>query len=370
MPRMRRSWTTLGVTTVVALLAGAAPAAAKPGDPPVVAVFPDNGTAVPIDPEGVEVRYACPEPYLISGNGDAFSVFGGRDDYGVDFASAPDLGNNGRLLDPNVFDRAGNDPIQDNDIPIGQCRGWHTNEVVPRIVYWQAWRLCLDCPGSYETSEVRSFRLTTSGSALRVAAKWPRRAYAGYPFHVAVTSSGIAAGTAVELQARSGAGWRRFGRVNLGADAGDGPALLARGRHRVRAVVGVGGEEVASAAKTLNVRRAKGWKTSGRHDGVWRDRGIVQFRVGGGGRLISDGRFQLSLLCPTPGMVSPFTTMIADAPLSRARIAPDGSFAWAGVIEDHVTYVHGTIRGNRASGRARLSLGTCTGGGAWKARRG
>jgi hypothetical protein len=365
---MRRARMTLGVTTMVALLVGAAPAAAAPGDPPVTAVFPDDGATVPINPDGIEVRYACPEPYIISGE-PPFAVFGGRDDYGVDFASAPELGNDGRLLQSNVIDRYGDDPIQDNDIPIGQCRGWHTNEIAPRVVYWQAWRLCLKCPGGYETSEVRSMRLTTAGSGLKVSARWPRRAYAGYPFHVDVTSSGIAAGTTVELQARRGARWRRFGRINLGADAGDGPALLGRGRHRVRAVVREGSEEIASATTTLKVRRAKGWTTSRRQDGEWRDGGVTEFRVSGRGRVISGGRFQLSLLCPTPGMVNPFTTMIADAPLKRARIAPDGSFAWAGVIEDHVTYVHGRIRGDRASGRVRLSLGTCTGGGAWKARR-
>jgi hypothetical protein len=365
---MRRSWMTFGVTTVVTLVTGAGPAAAKPGDPPVVAVFPDNGAALPIDPEGVEVRYACPEPYISWGE-PPFATYGGRKDYGVDFASAPDLGNNGRLLDSNVIDRAGNDPIQDNDIPIGQCRGWHTNGIAPGVVYWQAWRICIECPGGYETSEVRSFRLTTAGSSLRVSAKWPRKAYAGYPFNVALSSSGIAAGTAVELQARRGGAWRRIGRINLGADAGDGPAVLGRGRHRVRAVVRAGGEEIASAAKTLRVRRARNWRTSARQDGTWRDRKVTEFRVSGGGRLISGGRFQLSLLCPTPGMINPFTTMIADAPLSRARIAPDGSFAWAGVIDDHVTYVYGRIRGSRASGRARLSLGTCTGGAAWKARR-
>lgn len=366
---MRRSWMTLGITTAVALLVGAAPSAGMPDDPPVTAVLPADGATVPINPAGIEVRYTCPEAYRISGE-PPFAVYGGRKDYGVHFASAPELGNDGRLLESNLIDRAGDDPIQDNDIPLGQCRGYLTHAIAPGVVYWQAWRLCLDCPGGYETSQVRSMRLTTAGSGVRITARWPRAAYAGYPFHVSVTSSGIAAGTAVELQARRGARWRRIASINLGADGGDGPALLARGRHRVRAVVRAGSENVASATTTLRVRRAKDWQTSRRHDGLWRDRGVAQFRVSGGGRVIGDGRFQLSLLCPTPGMVSPFTTMVADAPLSRARIAPDGSFAWAGVIDDHVTYVHGRIRGDRASGGARLSLRTCTGGGAWKARRG
>ena len=297
-----------------------------PATRPSRAVFPANGASVPLNPNGVEVRYTCPEAYIIAGE-PPFATYGGRDDYGVDFASAPALGNNGRLLESNVIDRAGDDPVQDNDIPIGQCRGYLTRATGPGVVYWQAWRLCLACPGSYETAEVRSMRLTTSGSGLRIAAKWPRTAYARYPFHVSVTSSGIRAGTTVELQARRGTRWRKIATITLAADAGDGPAGLARGRHQVRAIVRAGSE-------------------------------------------INNGRFQLSLLCPTPGMVSPFTTIVADAPLSRARIAPDGSFAWAGVISGHATYVHGRIQGNRASGRARLSLRTCSGSGGWTARRG
>jgi hypothetical protein len=359
---------TAGIATTVAVLVGAAPAPAMPDDPPVTAVLPADGATVAINPDGIEVRYTCPEGYRISGE-PPFAVYGGRKDYGVHFASSPELGSDGRLLDSNVIDRAGDDPIQDNDIPLGECRAYHTNGIAPGVVYWQAWRLCLDCPGGYETSQVRSMRLTTAGSGVRLAARWPRTAYAGFPFHVEVTSSGLAAGTAVELQARRRARWRRIGSINLGADAGDGPAALSRGRHRLRATVQIGDEQIASAPTTLTVRRAKGWKTGRRHDGRWRDGGVTEFRVGGGGRVISGGRFQLVLLCPTPGMVNPFTTMVADAPLRRARIAPDGSFAWAGVIEDHVTYVHGRIRGNRATGRVRLSLGTCSGGGAWKARR-
>ena len=216
---MLRSGMAVGLVTVTAPLLAAPPSIAGPGDPPVTAVFPANGASVPLNPNGVEVRYTCPEAYIIAGE-PPFATYGGRDDYGVDFASAPALGNNGRLLESNVIDRAGDDPIQDNDIPIGQCRGYLTRATGPGVVYWQAWRLCLACPGSYETAEVRSMRLTTSGSGLRIAAKWPRTAYARYPFHVWVTSSGIRAGTTVELQARRGTRWRR--------EAGPSPASAAR----------------------------------------------------------------------------------------------------------------------------------------------
>lgn len=357
------------MVAVAAVLLVAPPATAGPEDPPVTAVYPENGATVPLNGAGNEVRYTCFEGYRISGV-PPFAVYGGRKDYGVDFATSPSLGNNGRLLQSNVFDLAGPDYLQDNDIPVGQCRGYVRSEV-PRVVYWQAWRLCFDCPGSYETSEVRSMRLTTAGAGLKVSARWPRRAYAGYPFHVSVASTGVGAGSTVELQERRRSRWRRFGSVLLGADAGTGPALLGVGRDRVRAIVRIGGESIVSPTRRLTVVRARGWTTSRRQDGAWRQtsRGTVRFRISGGGRIIGDGLFRQSLLCPTPGMTSPFTTLVADAVLPRTRIAPDGTFAWAGRIKGAAIYIHGKINGERASGAVRMSLRTCAGGSKWSARR-
>lgn len=361
---------TLRMTVIMAIVATflvAAPAAAGPEDPPVTAVFPDNGATVALSGAGNEVRYTCPEAYRISGE-PPFATYGGRKDYGVDFATSPALGSDGRLLQSNVFDRAGPDDIQDNDIPAGQCRGY-VRSGIPRVAYWQAWRICIDC-GGYETSEVRSMRLTTTGAGLKVTARWPRRAYAGYPFHVSVASTGVGAGSTVELQARRGAGWRRFGSVLLGADAGTGPAALKAGRHRVRAVVRIGDESVVSPIRRLAVVRARRWTTSRRQDGGWRQAGggTVRFRISGGGRIIKDGVFRQSLLCPTPGQTSPFTTLVADAFLPRTRIAPDGTFAWAGTIKGHAMYIHDKVRGKRAAGAVRMSLRTCTGGSKWNAR--
>ena len=157
----------------------------------------------------------------------------------------------------------------------------------------------------------------------------------------------------------------------LSADAGTGPALLKPGRHQVRAVVRVGDEVVASPSRRLTVVRARGWTTSRRQDGAWRQAGggTVRFRISGGGRIISKGVFRQSLLCPTPGMTSPFTTLVADAMLPRTRIAPDGTFAWAGAFKGHEMYIHGRVRGQRAGGAVRMSVRTCAGGSKWAARR-
>ena len=88
----------------------------------------------------------------------------------------------------------------------------------------------------------------------------------------------------------------------------------------------------------------------------------------GGGRTIRAGTFQLALLCPQAG-TNPFTTQIADAPLPRAKIAPDGSFVFAGVVSKHASFVHGRIQGRRAKGTASLSLGVCSGSAKFSAKR-
>ncbi len=362
--------------TLTALLAAAllfpATAAAIPGDPPVEAVFPDDGAAVPVNPDGIEVRYTCPA-YTVAGQPGNFPVPGGRKDYGVYFSATPATGNDGRLLQPDLVAIAGPDEVQDNDIPPGQCRAFMSDpdnrpQVTPGTYYWQAWRLCLDCPGGYEVSAIRSLRVTAAGSGAGVSIKPPARAYRGFPFVVSVSTPGIAAGTGVALQARRGGRWAKVATAQAGTAATDValelPAGFKAGNVVLRATARVGAETLTSRTRSLSLRKARRWSTSGRQNGAWSGKAQnlpVRFRVSGNGRSVKAGRFQILLLCPTPGMVNPFTTQLADAPLPSARIAPDGAFVFAGVVRDHVTFIKGRIRGNRASGSATLSLGVCTG---------
>jgi hypothetical protein len=144
-----------------------AAALAAPEDPPVEAVLPADGAALPTNPDGIEVRYTCPEPYRIAGES-PFVTHGGRDDFGVYFSSSATLGNDGRLSQADLVAISGSDDVQDNDIPAGQCRGFMADpgnrpQTKPGTYYWQAWRTCFICPGGYETSPVRSFRLTGGG---------------------------------------------------------------------------------------------------------------------------------------------------------------------------------------------------------------
>jgi hypothetical protein len=371
--------------TLTALLAAAllfpATASAIPGDPPVEAVFPDDGAAVPVDPDGIEVRYTCPA-YTVAGEPCNFPLPGGRKDYGVLFASTPATGNDGRLLESDLVAISGPDDVQDNDIPPGQCRAFMADpdnrpQVTPGTYFWQAWRLCLDCPGGYEVSAIRSLRVTAAGSGAGVSIKPPARAYRGFAFVVSVATPGIAAGTPVTLQARRGARWVKVATAAATTAASDValelPGSFKAGNVVLRATARVGTETLTSRARTLSLRKAKGWSTSGRQDGAWSGKAQnlpVRFRVSGDGRTVKAGRFRILLLCPTPGMVDPFTTQLADAPLTKARIAPDGTFVFAGVVRDHVTFVKGRIRGHHATGTASLSLGTCTGAADFSAHKG
>jgi hypothetical protein len=365
---------------LVLVLALPAVSLAAPEDPPVESVLPADGAVLATAADGIEVRYRCPEPYRIAGES-PFATYGGRDDYGVYFSASPALGSDGRLSQAGLVAISGSDDVQDNDIPAGECRGFMADpgnrpQTKPGTYYWQAWRLCLACPGEYEVSPVRSFRLTAAGSGAKLAVKPPPRAYRGFPFVVAVTTTGLDAGAPVTLQVRRGGSWRKAASLTATGRTDEVavslPKRLRAGRYPLRAQAKVGDETLTSPQRSLRLRRAAGWKTSRRTDGRWAGKAAglpVSFRVSGRGRKIRAGRFQLTLLCPTPGMINPFTTQIADAPLPRARIAPDGSFVFAGVVSRHASFVHGRIRGRSASGRADLSLGVCTGGASWRAKR-
>lgn len=370
------------VVLLVALAGLLAPAAASalPTDPPVTAVAPATGAALPVNPNGIEVRYTCP-PYTVAGES-PFTTPGGRKDYGVYFASAPALGTDGRLLRTNLVAIAGPDEVQDNDLPDGTCRGFMADpgnrpETKPGTYYWQVYRLCLDCPGSYEVTEVRSFRLTAAGSGVQLAFTPPKRVYRGFPFAATATTTGLTSGTAVALQVKRGSTWSTFATLRAGSQRAEGPAQLPKAlkpaTYQVRAQAKVGTETITSTARSLKLRKADKRSTSKRQDGSWKGKAgslPVSFKVSGKGRTISAGRFQLALLCPTPGMVSQFTTQIADAPLTKAKIAPDGSFAWAGTVKGHAAYVDGKLTGRSAVGTVRLTLGTCTGRSTFKASKG
>ena len=125
----------------------------------------------------------------------------------------------------------------------------------------------------------------------------------------------------------------------------------------------------------VRVRRARGWITRARDDGRYAGRSggerSVRLRIAGGGRKLRSFTAQVAMLCPTPGMVGQFTTQIGSAAISRARIAPDGSFVAAARPEAATAIrIRGRLRGRRITGgRVELSVGTCQGSVAFTAAR-
>ena len=133
----------------------------------------------------------------------------------------------------------------------------------------------------------------------------------------------------------------------------------------------IGNEEITSPAKRLTVVKADRWPRG--PAGRWRERsGLdVEFWISADGRTLRGGSFGVSTLCPQaplPDGSPQFTTMLLQAPVPRARVAPDGTFAWAGTVNRNVD-AYGRITGKSARGRVQLGLGACTGGSSWRAVR-
>ena len=190
--------------TLVALVSSASVAKAQ-GNPPVEALLPAEGAALPIDPAGIELRYSCPV-YIVSGE-PPFAVYGGRRDYGTVVATRPEVGNDGRLLQSNWIDLPPSDDLPDNDLPQDQCRdqlrrgqlapdagdlllaGLPHLPRLPRRLRGHAGAIL---PADRE-------RIATS-----LAVTLPRRAYGGIPFHAEVGGRALPSGAAVRIQARRG----------------------------------------------------------------------------------------------------------------------------------------------------------------------
>ena len=242
---------------VVVVLLWAAPALALPGDPPFAPVSPDDGATFAPSEGGVPVAYTCPT-YRIFSLGTGFTSYGGPSDYGVSFATAPDLGTDGRLRSDNVV--ALDSGHKSNTVPADQCAstfaagGSRPPQTTPGTYYWQGWRLCTGCDAGYETGPVRTLVLRTPG---RPAVKPPKRAYAGYPAAVRIALDGIADGASMTLERRAGGSWRKVGVASALQGAGEVIATLPRGKQRLRAVVRAGAGTLTSPQRVLKVRRAR-----------------------------------------------------------------------------------------------------------------
>jgi hypothetical protein len=360
-----------GLIAAAGALALAAPggAAAIPGDPLFEPLTPADGASLTVDPGGIPVTFTCPV-YRIADPG--FPLFGGPDDYGVSFSRSTAIGADGRLRDPVTLHTGHRSP----GAPEGQCvaamgaGGSDRPQETPGTYYWQVWRICTDCPGSYEVGPVRRFVLR---SRAQVRLGSPGSVYAGFAVIVPVKLSGVPNGTPARLQRRAGARWRTIARGEAVEEQAEIVVRLPRGSQQLRVVATVGDDDVLSPVRRVRVRPARRWRTRGADDGSYAGRPggeqSVRFTVTDSGRTIRGFKAFVAMLCPgvTPGT---FTTQIGTSVVNRIRVAPDGRFVGVRTSRRTAMRVRGRLRNRKiTSGRVELSLGPCSGSVRFSARR-
>ncbi len=357
-------------TAALAVLALAPVALALPGDPGFTATTPADGATLPVDADGIPVAFTCPL-YRISDAGGGFVQYGGGDDYGVSFARAATLGPDGRLVDAVALGTGRVVPGTQDQCTSAMAAGGATRpQETPGTYFWQVWRVCVGCPTGYEAGPVRRLVLR---STARPRLTVPARVYAGFPVIATVTAAGLPDGTPVTVQRRRGGAWVRVGSGTVLSGRAEPTVTLPRGAQRLR-VTAVSGSETVVSAEVARAVRGSGGRTTrvtaGRYRGVaGNGAGSVRFRVEG--RTIRGFTATVTMLCPgvTAGQL---TTQAGVAPVARIRLAPDGSFVGATTAGRETSIrVRGRLAGSRLTGgRVELSVGSCTGSGTFRARRG
>jgi hypothetical protein len=358
-----------GLVAIVVVLIFPAGAWALPQDPPFGPVAPADGAALPVNPDGIGVSFTCPV-YKIDDPG--FPIFGGPKDYGVTLATSPELGADGRLV-PGTLSQGVSDPAVGPDgcsAALGAGGAPPRVQETPGTYYWQVWRLCTGCPGSYEVGPVRTLELR---SEVKPALSITGRAYAGHPFLVSLALAGAPDGSEAVVERQVGGSWRRAGAgTSLGGKA-EAVVTLPAGKQRLRTSIRIGSQAIAGEARDVSVRKARKWSTGSTADGRYKGRvgsRSVRFTVARKGRELRAYTAFVPMLCP--GVVAgQFTTQIGTATLRRAKIAPDGSFVAASTPEPGTTLrVRGRLRGRKVTGgRVELSVGNCVGNSAFGASR-
>jgi hypothetical protein len=333
------------LAVLVLLLACPATASALPGDPPVALVAPTDGATVVPEPDGVPVLFTCPDYRKFAGS---VTLYGDYTDYEAIFATKPDLGSDGRLLDSNVVDR--DIPVKSNT-GVDRCSSGMDDGVKPGTVYWQAARLCEGCAAGYETSAVRRFIVRVHLLGLTV----PKRAYRGYPVIASVRAGGMPDGGKVTVQRRAGTKWKAVASTKVRNERGRVVFTLPQGRVRLR-LKATGGTSHVRAVKVVAPR---GWTTT--HDvGSYHDQD-TKLTIAAGGRQIRNFKATVSMFCVGP-TIPDNHIMIGFAPVKRAKIAPDGRF-YSRTKHGHSTVIElsGRVRHGRVKGAVELTVGTCDG---------
>jgi hypothetical protein len=197
-------------------------------------------------------------------------------------------------------------------------------------------------------------------SAAGLAVKPPAKVYAGYPFILPVTATGVPNFTALRVER---VGSAKVGEGTVTSESAEPTVTLGAGTSKIRAAVQIGDETVTSPEVTVKVARARNWKTKASDDGSYKGTRSAKLKVAKRGRELRDLSVSVAMLCPSPGMIGQFTTQIGFAAVKKIRIAPDGSFLGVATPEASTSIrVRGRLKGRRINGgRAELSVGTCSG---------
>jgi hypothetical protein len=351
------------LTILLTTIALAAPAQALPPDPPPAPLTPADGASVAVDPSGIPVTFGCPV-YTKFMSGD-FPFPGGPNDYGLSMSTSPALGADGRLTNPVALVSGGSATPPGGD----QCNwvlaagGAQRPQETPGTYYWQVWRLCTGCASGYEVGPVRALTLTANA---QLALKPPKTVYAGYPFILPVSTTGVPDFTALGVLR----GTAKVGSGTVTSDSASPTVTLSRSG-KIHAAVTIGSQTVSSPEVDVKVAKAKTWKTKASDDGPYTGTRSAKLKVARKGKEIRNLSVSVAMLCPTPGMIGQFTTQVGTATLSKIKIAPDGTFVGSATPEAATSIrVSGKVGKRRLSGGvAELSVGTCSGTAKFTAKR-
>ena len=351
------------LTILLTTIARAAPAQALPPDPPPAPLTPADGASVPVDPNGIPVTFGCPV-YTKFVSGD-FPFPGGPNDYGLSMSTSPALGADGRLTNPVALVSGGSATPPGGD----QCNwvlaagGGQRPQETPRTYYWQVWRFCTGCESGYEVGPVRTLTLLANA---KLELKPPRKVYAGYPFILDVTTTGVPNFTALSVLAGSA----KVGAGTVTSDSAAPTVTLSR-TAKLHAMVTIGSQTITSPEVSVTAAKARTWKTKASDDGSYKGTRSSKLKVAKKGKEIRSLSVSVAMLCPTPGMIGQFTTQIGTAVVNKAKVAPDGAFLGVATAKDTSIRIRGKLGKRKLSGGvAELSVGTCSGTAKFTARRG
>jgi hypothetical protein len=378
----------LGGAALVSLLV-AAIASALPGDPPIANQSPADGATVPAVAEGLKVTFSCPayrtveevveieeenEEEEIEIIEETIPVFGGSEEYGVNFSTSPALGADGRLTTTG-FGEAGEGeseavkgtancsselelPTSPNPAVLNSGR-----------VYWQAFRECEGCASGYETGPVSSFVLVPKIEEAEI--NYVNHIFGGYLTKIHFFAEAELRGAKVLLQRWDGSAWETIAEED-GNNAGENNfyVTLATGHQLLRPLLVGTGVSLALEAKARTVRRPKGSPPAPVEPGTWVVAGKsepeefpLSFKVTDGGTMLRGLNAAVEAICHAATPAGNVTIEAVSA-IHHARIAPDGSVVGrtrsSGAIPSIVALT-GNFYNGRFTGELTSAFANCTG---------